>query len=272
MNRKHLRSLAAVQRGKKNIRSMEEKAEIFGDAPLEQMRVGPSVVLGKMPAGPHPRFGLIDPELFKAPIKDASYSKAITEEWKRELLLKGPNPEEDDFDVLGLGELEKYDPSKLVEELLAEQREMLVNSTPEQFFWRLQCDVSKMMDQAMQIGTSLHLAPEGYDLSKAQESRKKLNSQARDIVIFMMRARGMEVPVPGEQVEVVDLSGFPRTGIPSKQDWVVGMDPAAPDSVSKTIQRYVGDVNIEDTYPKTQSVPLEVAAEMAVKNKPFSEE
>lgn len=39
MNRKHLRSLAAVQRGKKNIRSMEEEVEIFGSYPLEELHL-----------------------------------------------------------------------------------------------------------------------------------------------------------------------------------------------------------------------------------------
>ena len=260
MNRKHLRSLAAVQRGKKNVRSLEEKAEIFGDSPLETTNFNR-----------HPDISRANPNAWFTAL--TSGKVLILEDNDRVL----PEDQQTLLQAVRVraivgDDTPVKDPAKLIDDLLTTMRNEIVDSTPEQFFLRLQYDVSRMMDQAMELGSSIILAKTPARRDELQRIKKDLSDRARDIVIFMMPARGMEVPVPVEQVEVVDLSGFPRTGIPSKRDWIVGMDPALPDSVSKTIQRYVGSINIEDTYPKTQEVPLEVAAEMAVKNKPFSED
>lgn len=290
MNRKHLRSLAAVQRGKKNARSLE--VTHFGVGNSEGRQV-PIRTLEDQHADFH------------------MHNTRLTFDSRR---VAGVNAgdELNDFDVLGLGDLNSADPSVVLGELLAARREELVNSTPEQFFWRLQRDVSAMMDQVIIPIRYSHPAANEDELANLMVARRKLSSQARDIVIFMMRARGMELHVVGDMpVDPVDLSGFPRTdgddlvdfikenvakepfhrvGISRKMrtpDWVVSLEGNIPDGrellqkaavfedsdtwtpeEQKALLAAV-DINIEDTYPKTQTVPLEVAAEMAVKHKPF---
>lgn len=177
MNRKHLRSLAAVQRGKKNARSLEQDLVHFGVIP---------------PGTPR-----------QAPIRAREDERADFQMHNSRLTLTGRNVDFADIcgDMLGLeytaeckaraarvvAAMGYGDPHK-------ERTAQMMDGTPEEFFEFLHVEAGLMTNLWGELNTKLVLVKLSADRVRLQAERQSLVNRITDIALFVIRSKGFYKP------------------------------------------------------------------------------